>query len=466
LKHWRVPVLMLVAFGLLLVIATAFGNRPAVPGAKPESDGPQIFAFEPGDVASITLSVGEEPMTIVKDRGGQWAIAAHPNWAVDQHLAQLMAQVMSKLKADRPVEGATNLADFGLVDPLGRVTVTLSSGDEHVLLVGGPGPILNDQGEAQVRYVKRGADNGVYMIDSNLVAFLAKGPRDIRDMHVVDVDADKVQTVHIITGEGHEFVVARDETGDGWALTEPVEAPADTEVIELMIHGLEGLRAMDIADENATELGQYGLDSPEVVVSLNSEGENGPVTEQLFVGAATQGETAARYVMQPGSPLVYTVAESQLVDLAPTELGLLVLKDLVPMLTDDLTAIEWSGAIGTAGTTAKVELHTAEDGSWTATIESPPGSDSQELVLDNSAVSALKRELGAFWASDVSAAGDPAGDVLGTLTLQAEDSELTLTIGTNQGGLHRVTRDDSNLDFWVSHDVLTRVVAELEAIGE
>lgn len=78
------------------------------------------------------------------------------------------------------------------------------------------------------------------------------------------VDAADISEVEVRPASADPVSLRR--TGDHWALTAPVVAPADRATIDSMVSTLSTMEIDRVVDENATDLDQFGLEAPRTAV--------------------------------------------------------------------------------------------------------------------------------------------------------------------------------------------------------
>jgi hypothetical protein len=98
-----------------------------------------IFPFAETDVTTLTVERDGEILVFQRDDQGTWQMTA-PTTALAEPGA--IAFLLSRLNTDAPLQtvtmGADQAEEFGLLNPLGTVTVGLQNGTEHALILGGP----------------------------------------------------------------------------------------------------------------------------------------------------------------------------------------------------------------------------------------------------------------------------------------------------------------------------------------
>lgn len=136
----------------------------------------------------------------------------------------------------------------------------------------------------------------IYFVDSKTPA----GDAAVKEK-VFTVEADKIQEIRVTSGP--ETAVLQKVDG-AWRMTEPVQADADETEISSLTSNLSTLEINRVVDENASDLAQYGLSNPPVIVAFKAEGG---VEGQIAFGDKTPTESDL-YALEPGEKKVFAVS--------------------------------------------------------------------------------------------------------------------------------------------------------------
>jgi hypothetical protein len=100
---------------------------------------------------------------------------------------------------------------------------------------------------------------------------------------IFQLNKDAIEAVTIT--RGHEVIKLAKDPQEGWMLTEPVRAKAEQRTVDDVLNGLvEGKRERVVA-EHATDLGEFGLKEPSLVVAATVKDAATPTV--LHIGART-----------------------------------------------------------------------------------------------------------------------------------------------------------------------------------
>jgi hypothetical protein len=139
----------------------------------------------------------------------------------------------------------------------------------------------------------------IYFVDSKRPA---GGIED--KQKVFAVEADKIEEV-TVTAQG-ETTTLKKEDG-AWKITAPIAADADSNEVSSLTSALAGLEVNRVVDENAPNLGEFGLAEPRIKVAFKAQGG---ASGELYIGekSATQSDM---YAVKPGDKRVFLVPAFQ-----------------------------------------------------------------------------------------------------------------------------------------------------------
>ena len=253
----------------------------------PELTSDAITAFE-------LVPEDGRPIRLERD-AGRWVLVAPLRFAADPLSADGIASALADLSAERIFDEHEPLAAYGLeVPPRVRFWV----GDtEHALRIGNAAPIGNET------YVTDASGERVFSVATFRTTGFARPLDEFREKRVLSFDRPSVTSIEASFGGGR-VVVERD--GEGWRLTQPIQAPADDDTIDALLSDLEFLRATSFHDE-APDLAGLGLDAPWYQAIVQS----GEASQTLVVGR--ENDAGDRIALGPGGPR-YWVAGTTFLD--------------------------------------------------------------------------------------------------------------------------------------------------------
>lgn len=235
----------------------------------------------------------------------------------DQKVGDLISKTAS-VQVDSFVADASNLASFGLQEPRGTVSLNKEGSKEPVVL-----QIGNDVEKQKDKiYAKVSTRDAVLVVPKSVEQLLDTKPADVRDRNIVRFTPDIVDRINIESPGREKIVLAR--KGESWVRkVDGKDLPINVAAANRLMTELQNQQVMSFVADVATELPKYGLDQPQVTVTLSSyssentaetkAGEK-PIVAVLFGKA--DGENV--YAKVDDEPFVVSVSQT-LLNLAMTD---------------------------------------------------------------------------------------------------------------------------------------------------
>jgi hypothetical protein len=224
----------------------------------------QLASMGATQVTQVNIKTAAGEVELAKD---------HDHWLInkpikargdDAKISDLVAQTLTA-KADSFVgtdqAGAANTA---LSDPAGTVTFTAEGVDKPLVLTVSK-PI--DRQPDKV-YAKLSTRDAAFVVSGSTGAILNTKPNDVRDHHLIRLDLDTVDRIHITPGVGPEILLAR--KGEDWTIKSSNDKPANSGAVQAMVGALQNQFVTTFVSDVATDLPKYGLDAPQVKVTFSS----------------------------------------------------------------------------------------------------------------------------------------------------------------------------------------------------
>ncbi len=118
---------------------------------------------------------------------------------------------------------------------------------------------------------------------------------------------DKLKVKSLTLKKRNGDVVHAEKNADLWSLTAPQQVAADAGEIGMLLDALQNLETEEVVNENATDLGPFGLTEPKVSVSVVAEGAAKPFEFDLGDTVPAGSSIFARV---PGKPRLFTVSST------------------------------------------------------------------------------------------------------------------------------------------------------------
>lgn len=220
---------------------------------------------------------------------------------IDSTRTEQAAQSGYQLTATENLGKQENLEQFGLKTPKATVKTTFENGTAFSYTIGNVSPENNE-----LYYIL--ANDTVYIVDVN--TNLLQGKESYVSTAVLQFTSQN--TVPTFTklrmeGTAMQVPVSFDKVEEGYTLTQPYTAQADSDKTAAIVDMLTSLNAESVVaiHPTAAQLKQYGLDSPANQLSFTTGGK-----EYTLLSGKKEGEY--RCVMLKGVDVVYKVGESTL----------------------------------------------------------------------------------------------------------------------------------------------------------
>jgi hypothetical protein len=250
----------------------------------------EILHVKRDAVRSLDVSGPEGSYALSRTEGGDWALAQPiatqaGRWSVDALLGSLESLRMDSVADESPKD----LKTFGLDKPVRTVTLGLSDGTRKTLEIGAA--------TADKKYNVRVSDRPlVAVIPGAVVDELAKGLNELRAKRLLEIATYDVSGFEAEAG-GAKRTYARSTTKDKdglevskWRRTAPDAKDLETNKVQDALFAIGGVDVVEFVDKPSAP-GTYGLDQPELKVTLRFDGGKAPVTFEL---AERDGASYAR----------------------------------------------------------------------------------------------------------------------------------------------------------------------------
>jgi len=194
-----------------------------------------------------------------------------------------------------------DLSPFGLDKPGVVVAVSTASGQTSRLQIGKTTAI------GAKAYVRRGDESKLLLTASSVPGSLTKQVKDLRDKQVISFQDDAVQRIEIAPHDGPAVTLVRVDK-DAWTVN-PGEHPADPTEVKSYLSSLRSTRALDFPDDHPGALAPYGLDPPQLTITLALDKE-GTKTLRLLIGSeTTQGSQKQVYAKNVDAAPIYALGD-------------------------------------------------------------------------------------------------------------------------------------------------------------
>lgn len=215
-------------------------------------------------VTRILLKTPAGEMELQKQQGA-WEILKPLRARGDnQKIADLIAQVTSARIQQFVADDRGDLQPYGLAEPRGSIILFKQDDKEGQSLQIGAVP-EKEKEQVYVRFASRGF---VYTLPNKIEAILNSTPADLRDRHLVRIDTNQLDRITIDAPGKARTVLARKD--QAWTIANRNNEPANTAEVTHLLDALKNEQVTKFVEDVASDLPKYGLDQPQLVVTLSS----------------------------------------------------------------------------------------------------------------------------------------------------------------------------------------------------
>lgn len=318
--HRSKRITLLLCLLLVVCVATFAVTRMETHKEQIKAAGEVILEQAPEDMTALSWEYGEESLSFHRDEEGLWHWDEDDAFPVNEEAMAELLQWFSPLSSTFVISEVEDYSPYGLDDPACTITLTTDSGS-HTITLGD-----FSQMDAQ-RYLSMG-DGKAYLV--------AEDPMDAFQVTIRDlIQNDEVPQLTDVTGiavSGPEsYTISRQEdsgksySSDDLYFTE--DRPLDTQRVESYLSKLESLNLTNYVTYNLSdeERAAYGMEAPELTVSVTYPGEAGEEAFTLHLSRdpeavkeaeeAEEDTTIPCYARLGDSPIVYEISQSLYEDL-------------------------------------------------------------------------------------------------------------------------------------------------------
>ena len=328
---------------LLLLVALCAGYWLMVRSEEREivarDEAKRLFALAPEDVVSAEVEQVGMPVSAGR-RGpdGLWAFTKpHGEIEVNQVVWERMAVAVAELDNQRTIEAkATDLAQYGLDDPVLRFVAETKAGEAIELIFGSVEPTQTYRYASLLRAPDPAAVGTVFLAKTEQFHELDRARNLLRSLYLFASGAEGITRVEFAriwtpeqaqsakenasdasglnVGEESVVVVVEKDAQGVWAMVSPFKAAANQELIGEFVKEIQYATGRNYVDA-PEDLSDYGLDPPRARVSVLS-GSSGKQTVYLGMLESTGDASAGLYVKRAKLPAVFVV-DTQMLMLLP-----------------------------------------------------------------------------------------------------------------------------------------------------
>jgi hypothetical protein len=261
-----------------------------------------VLAFERKDVKGLEIRTPGGPGVAAQLKGTeQWSLTSPLAVAADR---DQISSLLDKVKAARIKEFVTEPAPktsdpYGLERPL-ALTLWVGEEKDRAARTLRFGKAIADK---KTVYAQREGDPTIFTVEEELVKAVPTSAGALRDKTVFSYDRGKLERFELDSPKGK---VALAMEGGAWKLTAPAPFKADESTVNELLGKVRDLRAKDFVAEDAKALAPYGLDRPQVRLSVWEKDAKEP--KSLLLGPGKDKDQAYA-TTAAGGPVVVVDAK-------------------------------------------------------------------------------------------------------------------------------------------------------------
>jgi len=257
----------------------------------------QLVTFQDDDVQRVDITSGGQTTTLARKGKDTWVVEPGDQPADPTEVRSYLSTLRSTRATDFPDDAPADLGKYGLGQP--RLTVTVATGKDgaetQTLLLGGEGT----QGTQKLVYAERANQPTVYGVGDWTPRSLGKQANDFRDKTVLAFEQSRVGRIVIERKDGGAGATLARAGDNAWTVEGGEGKKPKETAISRFVDDLHDLRGASIAAEPAADLAPYGLDAPDLRITLTDK-------DGQAIGAILGAKRDTKYyVMKAGGQTVY-----------------------------------------------------------------------------------------------------------------------------------------------------------------
>ncbi len=291
-------VLLAVFVGVMAYIYFVESERPPSSDADTRE---KVFALEADAIVELQVRADSGETTTLEKADGAWQIVEPMSVDADESEASAITSTLASLEIQRVVdEEPGDLEPFGLAEP--RIDVAFKVDEQtdlRHLQIGDTAPTGN------TLYASVEGETRVLLISGFLDRTFNRTTFDLRDKTILKFDRAAVDTVDVAGAQAVRLAKGESE----WTMTAPWQARGDYGTVEGLIGRLGTAQMRSIEAEEASDLSAFGLDRPEVTITI------GAGSAQAILSIGEESAAGTFYARDVSRSLVFTVDSALVTEL-------------------------------------------------------------------------------------------------------------------------------------------------------
>jgi hypothetical protein len=263
-----------------------------------ETEQKKLLSFPETAITKLSMTTAQGPLQFRLVEPGKWSIVAPLQTDADNREVQALIRALVTGVVTRTVEEqATQLAPFGLEQPVTTLTITAGT-QQETISIGDSGPLSN------TLYVLRQSDRRLLLTNLAPKDFINKSLMTFRRKELLKFVQNDIERVRLTypTTEIVLYNMAKGKPRPAWKIRYPIEAEADQNEVRSLMFRLEDLKAIGIIDPGPErDTLAKTLTTPKVKVTLHTA--SGDQSVRLYQPNPQSGEAVAE--TSADAPLYY-----------------------------------------------------------------------------------------------------------------------------------------------------------------
>jgi hypothetical protein len=260
----------------------------------------------------------------------------------DAKIGDVVSQAITA-RVESFVADTSKLAEYGLDQPRGTITLTVEGQQQPQVLSIGGSP--KEEKDKEKVYAKLSSRDAVVILPKSVANLLDTKPNDLRDKKLAQFNNDLVDRITVEPAGKEKLIFARDGAKN-WVRKTDKDVAINAAVVTRLFDELGTATVSNFVADVATELPKYGLDQPALKVTLSAySSENTAETKAgekpivaLLIGKV-EGDNV--YVKTDDEPFVLATPKA-LLDAIPTDAVQLQPLEIFSYKADDIVSFEVS----------------------------------------------------------------------------------------------------------------------------
>ncbi len=226
----------------------------------------RLTSLSPAQVQKVTFKSALGEIELEK-KNEQWILLKPLNARGDNSKIGDFISQAATAPIDAFMPDSANLAAYGLQEPRGTVSFFMEGAKEPVVLQIGA-KTAPENNEKEGTYAKLSTRNSVVLLPKAMERLLETKPNDLRDKKLVRLEADIVDRITLEPAGREKIVLAR--RGEDWVRKGNIDKLANAAAANKLLNTIKEQLVAKFVTDIATDLPKYGLDQPQLKVTLSS----------------------------------------------------------------------------------------------------------------------------------------------------------------------------------------------------